>query len=76
MKNYSLSQPAITFVNGREYRNEALERDGHHRSMTQEERQTLVERHFERAQLRQIENDLNLLKAVKLGETLQRLKES
>lgn len=76
MKNYGLSQPGITWVDGRAYRNESLERDGLHRSMTQEERQELVERHFERGRLRQIESDLNFLKALKLGEALQRLKES
>ncbi|MEZ0002916.1 hypothetical protein [Sinorhizobium fredii] len=75
MRNYGLTQPEITFVNGRAYRNEALERDEYHRSMTQEERQILVERHFERAELRQIEADLNLLKAVELGKALQQLKE-
>jgi len=75
IKNYGLSQPAITYVGERAYRNEALERDDYHRSMTQEERQILVERHFERAELRQIESDLNLLKAIQLGQALKALEE-
>jgi hypothetical protein len=41
--------------------------------LTGEERKKLVEQHFETAQLRQAESDLNLLKAIKLGEELQRL---
>ncbi len=41
--------------------------------LTEAERQMLVERHFETAKLRQAESDLSLIKAVKLGEALQRL---
>lgn len=75
MKNYGLCQPEITYVDGRAFRNEASERDGYHRAMTQDERKQLVERHFERAELRQAESNLNLLKAVELGEALRKLKE-
>ncbi|MFC3162446.1 hypothetical protein [Ciceribacter thiooxidans] len=75
MNNYGCSQPEITYVNRRAaYRNEALEPSGMHRSMTQEERQALVERHFERGELRQIESDLYLRKAIELGCTLKRLR--
>jgi hypothetical protein len=74
MKNYGRSQPEISVVDGRAFRNEALEPSGMHRGMTPEERQALLDRHVERAELRQAEADLNLLRAVALGQALQRLK--
>lgn len=36
--------------------------------LTDAERQTLVDRHFERAEFRQIEDDLNFIKLIQLGE--------
>jgi len=43
-------------------------------TLTQAERQKLVDRHFDAARLRQAESNLNLLRAVELGKALQRLK--
>lgn len=43
-------------------------------TLTQAERQALVDRHVEAANLRQAEADLALIKAVELGAAFQRLK--
>ena len=43
-------------------------------TLTQAERQKLVERYFETKRVQQAESDLNLINAVRLGEALQRLK--
>ncbi|QZP07085.1 hypothetical protein [Caenibius sp. WL] len=74
MKNYGRSQPAVIVVNGREYLNESLQPSGMHRGMTAEERQALLDRHEERAKLRQAECDLNFLRALELGAKLKALK--
>jgi hypothetical protein len=42
--------------------------------LTQGERELLVQRHFEQAKIRQAEEDLALVKAVRLGAALRRLK--
>lgn len=62
--------PAVTYSHGRAYRNEGLEGSSN-TSLTQAERQRLVERHFEKAELRQAESDLNLLAALQLGRRLK-----
>jgi len=41
--------------------------------LSEEERQMLVDRHFETAAVRQAEHDLALLKAAQLGEAFKRL---
>ena len=74
MKNYGRSQPAVIVVNGREYLNESLQPSGMHRGMTAEERQALLDRHVERAQLRQVESNLNFQRALVLGAKLRALK--
>lgn len=43
-------------------------------TLTQAERQKLVERYFETKRVQQAESDLNLINAVRLREALQRLK--
>lgn len=66
--------PPISHVNGRYYRNEALEPSGK-QPLTPKDRQRLVELHFERGAERQLHADANLAAALRLGVQFRALKE-
>lgn len=66
-----VAAPPVTFIDGRGFRNEALEPTGKTR-LTQADHQTLVARHFERAEFRQATSNLNLARALALGAALRR----
>ena len=70
MRSICKSMPPVVRVNGRYYRNEALEPSGK-QPLTREDRQKLVQRHFETGELRQAYSDLNLLAARDLGARLR-----
>jgi hypothetical protein len=66
--------PDITWVNGRAFRNEALEPTPKY-GLTAADQEKLRDRYFEKAELRQAEADLALIQAVRLGAAFRKLDE-
>ena len=73
MRNIGKSMPRLSCVNGRYYRNESFEPSGK-QPLTREDREKLVQRHFEAGELRQAYSDLNFAAAIELGERLRALR--
>jgi hypothetical protein len=67
--------PGVTYANGRYFLNERYAGGASNPTLSPEERQTLVDRHFEAAAYRQAYSDANLAAALKLGAKLRALKE-